>query len=153
MARRRIFPRILHENCLSGEKWKYIVTLIEAWAHLSDCNTIMYLLLKSKKKNVQTWFRQSKQCISMWFLIDAGLAYNGKLKIRRVEINIKINLKYYREKIYVRYLQMSFYFFILMVFIEWSFINTEQQQMMLPKMTLHSLKKMNTDTSIECLHF
>ena len=36
---------LLYENHLSCEKWKFVVTLDEAWVHLSDCGKKLALFL------------------------------------------------------------------------------------------------------------
>lgn len=100
VAQRKTFCRILYENHLAGDKWKYIVTLDEAWVYLNDCNKKRSIYYRKRgEKNVQTWFRQCKESFSKGFMIVAGFSYNGKLKIRRVEKNVKINSSYYQEKV------------------------------------------------------
>jgi len=54
---------------------------------------------KRGEKNLSTWFKESKESFSKGFMIVADFSYKGKLKIKRVEKNVKINSKYYQEHI------------------------------------------------------
>lgn len=38
VAQQKTFCRAMYESYLAGDKWKYIVTLDEAWVYLNDCN-------------------------------------------------------------------------------------------------------------------
>lgn len=100
IAERRTRCRILYEKHLSKEKWKTIVTIDESWVYLNDCNKKRAIYYhKRGEKNLSTWFKESKESFSKGFMIVAGFSYNGKLKIKRVEKNVKINSKYYQEHI------------------------------------------------------
>ena len=53
VAQRRTFCRILYETYLPGDKWKYIVTIGEAWVYLRDCNEKEFCFLsKTKRKKL-----------------------------------------------------------------------------------------------------
>ena len=49
MAQSKIFCRTLCENYLAGDKWKYIVTLDEAWVYLNDCNIKGLFIIENKE--------------------------------------------------------------------------------------------------------
>lgn len=51
VAQRKTCCRILYENYLAGDKWKYVVTLDEAWVYLNDCNKKkVHLLSQARRK-------------------------------------------------------------------------------------------------------
>jgi hypothetical protein len=92
--------RLLYENHLASDKWKYVVTLDEAWLYLSDCNKHRAIFYRKRgEKKFQTWFKESRESFPKGFMIVAGFGYNGKLTIRRIEKNAKINSSYYQEHI------------------------------------------------------
>jgi len=76
------------------------VTLDEAWVYLNECNrprAIYYV--KSNFKGVLDWVQQCKERFSKGFMVVAGFCSKGKLKIRKVESNVKINSDYYQRAI------------------------------------------------------
>lgn len=92
--------RKLYENHLAGQKWKYIVTLDEAWIYLNDCNqprAIYYV--KNEFKGVKDWVKQCRERFSKGFMVVAGFCAQGKLRIRRVDNKIKINSEFYQREI------------------------------------------------------
>ena len=60
---------------------------------------VIGLLLKKRRKRFRHWFRGKKESFAKGFIIFTGFAYNGKLKIRKVEKNIKTNSDYYQKYI------------------------------------------------------
>jgi hypothetical protein len=100
IAERRTNCRKLYEKHLSGEKWKFVVTLDEAWIYLSDCGKKRGIFYKKRtEKSTENWFKESREGFPKGFMVVAGFSYNGKLTIRKIEKNAKINSKYFQDKI------------------------------------------------------
>ena len=59
----------------------------------------MIVIKKRGKKDYETWFKESRESFPKGFMVAAGFSYNGKLTIKRIEKNAKINSIYYQEKI------------------------------------------------------
>lgn len=64
-----------------------------------------------RKKNLKTMFNVSKENFSEGFVIAVGFAHNGKLKINRVEKNVKITSTYYYKHILFQSSNMTYYIF------------------------------------------
>lgn len=98
VSQRKTMCRLLYENYLAGEKWKYVVTIDEAWIYLSDCNRKRSIYYRKRgEKDINCWFRENKESFAKGFMVITGFSYNGKLKIRKVEKNVKINSDYYQK--------------------------------------------------------
>ena len=92
--------RKLYKNHLAGEKWKFVVTLEEAYVYLSDCNKPRVIYYPPRgEKNFQKWNKECKEIFSKGFMIITGYCYNGKLTIRRVANKAKINSLYYQDEV------------------------------------------------------
>ena len=101
----------------------------------------IYLLSKSKIKNVQTWFRQYKENCCKRFMIVAAFSYNGKLKIKEWGKMLKIYSKLYQDEVLCPILTEEITFLYPNGFhVEWNFIKTNLQAM-LQTVPLHSMKK------------
>jgi len=51
IAERRTRCRILYKKHLSKEKWEKIVTIVESWVYLNDCNKKEpFIIVKEEKK-------------------------------------------------------------------------------------------------------
>ncbi|KMQ81781.1 transposase, partial [Lasius niger] len=100
ISERRTNSRKLYENYLAGDRWKFVVTLDEAYVYLSDCNKPRAIYYRPKgEKNFQTWYLECKETFSKGFIIIAGYSYDGKLIIRRVHKNAKVNPAYYQTEV------------------------------------------------------
>jgi len=100
IAERKTNCRRLYENHLAGDKWKFVVTIDEAWIHMSDTNkkrSIYYH--KRGDKDRQIWFKECFESYPKGFMIVAGFCYKGKLKLKKVEPNTKINSNYYQTNV------------------------------------------------------
>lgn len=92
--------RKLYERHLAGDRWKKIVTLDEAWIYLNDTNKPRAIFYRPRDaKGRSEWFRQCKENFSKGFMVVAGYCYQGKLTLRKVEKNAKVNAAYYQENI------------------------------------------------------
>ncbi|UYV82387.1 hypothetical protein LAZ67_21001905 [Cordylochernes scorpioides] len=92
--------RVLYEKYLAGEKWKNVVTLDETWVYLNDSNqprAICYV--NSQINTFQNWVKQCKESFSNVFMIVACFCYNGKLPLKKVDPNVKINSQIYQRLI------------------------------------------------------
>jgi hypothetical protein len=97
---RKTNARKLYENHLSGEKWKYVVTIDESWVYLSDCNQKRKIYYsKPGKNNIGKWPLEAKESFSKGFMVVAGFCYNGKLEIRKIPSNTKVNSEYYQSHV------------------------------------------------------
>ena len=54
---------------------------------------------KRRKKYFVTWFKQSKESFSKEFVIVADFSYKGKVKMIKIDKNVKIISNYYQEHI------------------------------------------------------
>jgi hypothetical protein len=92
--------RYLYENYLAGDNWKKIITIDEAWFYLSDTNKKRSIYYTSRsKKDDRVWCRQRTESFPKGFMVMAGFSYQGKLKLRKIERNTKINSVYYQNNI------------------------------------------------------
>ena len=105
-AQRKTFCRTLNRKYLAGKKRKCKVILDKTWVYLNECNNNKVNLLSKMKRKKCTNLDPSKQnnnkkkSFSKGFMIVAWFSYSGKLKIRRVKKNVKINSKYYQKKVF-----------------------------------------------------
>lgn len=100
ISERKTNCRKLYERYLAGDKWKFVVTLDEAWIYLSDTNKIRTICYRPKDgKDHCEWVRQCKENFSRGFMIVSGYCHKVKLEIRRVEKNAKINSLYYQTNV------------------------------------------------------
>lgn len=92
--------RKLYERHLAGEKWKFIVTLDEAYVYLSDTNKTRSIFYRPRDTNdFKVWFKECKESFPRGFMIVAGYSYNGKLTLHRVDPKAKINSAYYQTNV------------------------------------------------------
>lgn len=97
---RKTNSRKLYEGHLAGDRWKFIVTLDEAYIYLSDCNKPRAIFYRPRgTKNFQRWYTECRESFSKGFMVVAGYSYRGKLKIHRVNKNTKINSTYYQDNV------------------------------------------------------
>lgn len=97
---RKTNARKLYERHLSGDKWKFIVTLDEAWVYLTDCGKIRAIGYRPvEEKGRAQWVRKCRENFPKGFMVVAGYSYRGRLQIRRVAKNTKINARYYQENV------------------------------------------------------
>ena len=102
IAERTTNCRKLHvyERYLAGDKWMFVVTLDEAYVYLSDCNKPRAIYYQPRgEKNFDRWYREAKESFPKGFMVIAGYSYNGKLTIRQVEKNVKVNSAYYQTNV------------------------------------------------------
>ena len=105
LSRKHILERMtnarkLYEGYLAGDRWKFVVTLDEAWIYLDGCNkkrAICYR--KISGSDDQRWCRAAVASFLKGFMIIAGFSYNGNLRIRRVDLKTKINSLYYQQNV------------------------------------------------------
>ena len=92
--------RKLYEKYLAGEKWKFVVTLDEAWVYLDNCNKPRAIYYRPiDKQPYQKWAKECRESFSKGFMVIAGYSYKGKLRIRRVGKNVKMNSVYYQTNV------------------------------------------------------
>lgn len=106
----RLLPRHIHErktNCrklyerhLAGDRWKYVATLDEAYVYLDNCNKPRAIYYRPRGKTpYHKWYRQCKDSFSKGFMVTAGYCYKGKLEIRKVPKNVKVNSLHYQRTV------------------------------------------------------
>ena len=91
ITKRKTNCRKLYEKHLSAEKWKFVVTLNEAWVKTS----IFFCL--SEKNDHTKWLCQCTEKFPKGFMIVARFCYNGKLKIKKVSSKAKINSLHFQQ--------------------------------------------------------
>ncbi len=89
--------RFVYYKNVSEKIWKNVLRTDESYLYIKYCNknTSTYNHQRGEK-NLKTWFKESKECFSKGFMIVAGFACNGKLKVKKAEKNDqkKINFIY-----------------------------------------------------------
>lgn len=94
---RKTACRKLYENFLAGDRWKFVVTMDEAWVYLSDCNKKRAFFYHPRgNKPFTKWYREAKEKFSRGFMIVAGICNNGRLVLRKVDQKTKINSNIYQ---------------------------------------------------------
>jgi hypothetical protein len=100
VTERKTRCRLLYEKHLAGERWKYVVTIDEAWIYLNDCNKKRSIYYRKRgETDFSNWYKESKESFSKGFMVIAGISYNGKIKIRKIDKNVKINSAYYQTNV------------------------------------------------------
>ena len=98
ISQRQDICRLLYENYLADGKWKDLITVDEAWMYLSNYNRKRSIYYRKRlEKDLTCWLRENKKSFAKDFMIITGFSDNGKLKLRKVEKNIKINFNYFRS--------------------------------------------------------
>ena len=89
--------RKLYENYLAKDRWKSIVSIDEAWIYLDDTNKPRTIYYHKKGINERLEFvLHCKEKFSKGFMVVAGYSYRGKLTIRKIPKNVKINAHYFQ---------------------------------------------------------
>lgn len=92
--------RKLYERYLARDRWQYVVSLDEAYVYLDNCNKPRAIFYRPVgEKNYQKWFRECRESFSKGFMVIAGYCSKGKLQIRKVEKNVKVNSLYYQTNV------------------------------------------------------
>lgn len=52
-------------------------------------------VINKDQKDLQLWFKHCKGSLSKGFMMIVRISYNGKLKIRNVDKNVKISSNYH----------------------------------------------------------
>jgi hypothetical protein len=99
-AERRTNCRRLYERHLAGDRYQYVATLDEAWVYLSNCGKVRAIAYRpSDERGRSTFIRECHESFPKGFMVVAGYTYRGKLNIRRIDSNAKVNAVYYQERI------------------------------------------------------
>jgi hypothetical protein len=97
---RKTCSRLLYENYLAADRWKFVVTLDEAWLYLSGSKQERKIFYSRRDGgDLESWYRQAKESYPKGFMVVAGFSYNGKLKLRKVDRHTKINSAYYQTEV------------------------------------------------------
>ncbi|UYV72309.1 hypothetical protein LAZ67_9002572 [Cordylochernes scorpioides] len=100
IRQRHTISRYFYENFLAADRWKFIVTYDEAWVYLTDCDRKRAIYYQKRvEKSRPIWLKECAESYPKGFMVACGISYEGKLKIRKVEINAKINSEYYQNNI------------------------------------------------------
>jgi len=92
--------RLLYENYLAGDKWKFVVTIDEAWVYLQSCNRKRSIYYEKRgERNREQWIVECKESYPKGIMVVAGFSYKGKLAIRKVPPNVKINSQFYQREV------------------------------------------------------
>src|SRR5882757_2742552 len=92
--RRKTVARKLYERYLSKDKYKNVVTIDEAWIYMHNTGRrrgVYYA--KQDRSDDKHWVRFREQN-PKGFMVIAGVCYNGKLRLKKVDPKTKIDSKY-----------------------------------------------------------
>ena len=79
-----------------------MVTYDEAWIYITDSNKKRSIMYRPRdKKDLVQWYTECAESSPKGFMIATGISHKGKLKIRRIEKNAKINSEYYQRNILI----------------------------------------------------
>ncbi|UYV72765.1 hypothetical protein LAZ67_10000614 [Cordylochernes scorpioides] len=100
IRQRHTISRYFYENFLAADRWKFIVTYDEAWVYLTNCDRKRAIYYQKRvEKSRPIWLKECAESYPKGFMVACGISYEGKLKIRKVERNAKINSEYYQNNI------------------------------------------------------
>ena len=87
-------PRFL--DYIKGKKWRFIITVDEAWVYLSHTNGIRQVYYEFKgERTEESWTKFWKESHPKCVMFVGGVCNRGVTKIRFVEPGAKINSDYY----------------------------------------------------------
>lgn len=105
---RKTNSRKLYENYLAGDKFKYMLTLDEAYFYLNNCNGVRKIFYVRNDQNVpQSWLTKCHESWPDGFMVVGGLTARGTLPLIKIPKQVKVNAKYYIEKVLKPYLEIE----------------------------------------------
>ncbi|OQV15192.1 hypothetical protein BV898_10576 [Hypsibius exemplaris] len=91
-------PRLLKH--LDGGKWRYIVSIDEAWCYMSHVNGRRKIYCRFREKeSPQSWIKYCKQKHPRGVIFVAGISARGTTAIRFVPPRTKVNSDFYVKRV------------------------------------------------------
>ena len=91
-------PRLLKH--LEGEKWRYIVSIDEAWVYLTHVNGRRKVYYQFRgKRSPQSWMKYCQQKHPRGVMFVAGISARGPTAIRFVPPSTKVNSDFYVHRV------------------------------------------------------
>ena len=91
-------PRLLKH--LQGEKWRYIVSIDEAWVYLTHVNGRRKVYYQFRgKRSPQSWMKHCQQKHPRGVMFVAGISARGPTAIRFVPPSTKVNADFYVHRV------------------------------------------------------
>jgi hypothetical protein len=91
-------PRLLKH--LNGGKWRYIVSIDEAWCYMSHVNGRRKIYYQFRgKQSPQSWLKYCKQKHPRGVMFVAGISARGTTAIRFVPPRTKVNSDFYVKRV------------------------------------------------------
>jgi len=97
---RKTTARKLYEKYLAGQKFKNVVSLDEGWFFMANCNgkrKICYMRIGEKVP--ANWVIERSESYGDKIMVVGAITGKGVLPLHRVPPNVKINSKYYINKV------------------------------------------------------
>ena len=87
-------PRFL--QYIKGQKWKYVITVDEAWIYLTHVNGVRKVYYEFKgERTRESWTKFWKESHPVGVMFIGGVCSRGTTKLRFVDPGAKINSQYY----------------------------------------------------------
>jgi hypothetical protein len=90
----------LYEDYLAGDKWKFVITLDEAWIYLDYCNGNTQICYYLRGQNPpQDWIKFCRDTFPNGFMIVGIITGRGVAPLIKVPSKTKINAIFYKEHV------------------------------------------------------
>ena len=99
MNQRKGAARRLYEKYLAKNRFKYVVTLYEAYVYMDNTGGQRSIYYVRRGKMNDKNFVKFRESHPKGFMIVAAICYQGKVRLFRVEPKVKINSDYYSERV------------------------------------------------------
>jgi len=97
---RRTTARKLYERHLAGQKSEFMVTLDEAWFYIDNCNGERRICYRKVDEKVpHDWVVEKPESFGAKIMVVGAISGKGVLPLHMVPPNVKINSKYYINKV------------------------------------------------------
>jgi hypothetical protein len=97
---RRTTARKVYGKYLAGDKYKFVLTLDEAWFYLGNCNGKRRICYRRKGESVPSdWIVERTESYGDKIMVVGAIRGKGVLPLHRVPPQVKINSKYYIEDV------------------------------------------------------
>jgi hypothetical protein len=93
--RRKTVARKLYELYLSGDKYKNVVTIDEAWVYISNSGQKRSIYYRKYDGSGDQFWGRCRERFPDGFMVVAGICHKGKLPLIKVPKKVKINSDYY----------------------------------------------------------
>jgi hypothetical protein len=85
---------------IRGKKWKYVITIDEAWVYLNHTNGVRKVYYEFRGERTQeSWTKFWKESHPKGVMFVGGICSRGVTKLRFVDPGVKINSSYYVDNV------------------------------------------------------